>query len=185
MSLTIKDLNKMQNQLPDYRMELIHGEVVVMSPAGLESDEVAVEIARQLGNWVRPRRLGRVAGSSAGFVLMDEDEEDVRAPDCSFIRANRLRRTTEDYAQLLPDLMFEVRSKTDSIEGLRRKIQKFLDLGTLVGVLVLPKREEVEVFRLGQERSVLHNGDVLPLPELLPGWEMEIDSIWAPNFEDD
>jgi hypothetical protein len=25
------------------------------------------------------------------------------------------RRTTEDYAQLVPDLMFEVKSKTDSL----------------------------------------------------------------------
>lgn len=185
MHLTIKDLEKVQERLPDYRMELVNGEIIVMSPAGLESDEVAVEIARQLANWVRPRRLGRVAGSSAGFVLLDEDEEDVCAPDCSFIRADRLKRTTEDYAQLVPDLMFEVKSKTDSAEALRRKIQKFLDLGTSVGVLVLPQREEIEVFRPGQEKLVLQNGDILTVPELLPGWEMGVSSIWAPNFEQD
>ena len=69
MSLTVKDLERLQSQNPDYRMELVSGEIIVMSPSGLESDEVAVEIARQLANWVRPRRLGRVLGSSAGFVL--------------------------------------------------------------------------------------------------------------------
>jgi Putative restriction endonuclease len=81
--LTLKDLEKLQAQHPDYRMELVEGEIIIMSPFGLESEEVAVEISRQLANWVRPRRLGRVVGSSAGFKLPNPNE-DVRAPDVSF-----------------------------------------------------------------------------------------------------
>ena len=97
MSLTVKDLEKLQVDYPEYQMELVGGEIIVMSPSGLESDEVAIEICRQLGNWVRPRRLGRATGSSASFVLPNETE-DVRAPDASFIKAERLKRTTEDFA---------------------------------------------------------------------------------------
>jgi Uma2 family endonuclease len=115
---------------------------------------------------------------------MDEELEDVRAPDCSFIRADRLRRTTEGYAELVPDLMFEVKSKSDSASALRQKIRKFLDLGTLVGVLVIPKQQKIEVIRSGQEPVILHNGDILLVPELLPGWEMEVSSIWAPVFDE-
>jgi len=184
MPLTVKDLEKLQTQLPNYSMELVGGEVIVMSPSGLESDEVALEIGRQLGNWVRPRRLGRVAGSSAGFVLPNADA-DVRAPDCSFIRADRLKRTTQKFAQLVPDLMFEVASATDSLDALREKIQEFLQLGTVAGVLVDPRIQTVEVMRLNQAAIVLDDGDILTVPDLLPGWKMEIDSIWAPIFEDD
>lgn len=182
MSLTVKDLEILQSQNPDYRMELVGGEVIVMSPSGLESDEVAVEIARQLANWVRPRRLGRVLGSSAGFILPNANE-DVRAPDASFIRAERLRRTTEDYAQLVPDLAFEVKSKSDSLEKLRQKIQSFLELGTQVGVLVDPRTRAMEVYRPRQERVVLGDGDVLTVPELLPGWELAVVEVWAPEFD--
>ncbi len=77
MSLTVKDLEKMQAAYPDYRMELVNGNVVVMSPSGYESEEVGTEFAALLRNWVRPRKLGRVAGSSAGFRLPNTD---LRAP---------------------------------------------------------------------------------------------------------
>ena len=183
MTLTVKDLERLQRQNPDYPMELVGGEIVVMSPSGLESDEVALEIAAQLRNWVRPRRLGRVFGSSGGFVLPNADE-DVRAPDASFVKAERLRRPTEDYGQLVPDLTVEVKSKTDSLDKLRAKIQEFLQLGTLVGVLVDPRTHTMEVYRLGQSVVVLRDGDVLTVPELLPGWELAVADIWAPEFDE-
>jgi Uma2 family endonuclease len=182
MSLTVKDLEKMQEQLPDYRMELVDGEIVVISPSGYESDEIAAEIIRQLGNWVRPRRLGRVAASSAGFRLPNASE-DVRAPDCSFVQAARLRQTTEDFARLVPDLFFEVKSKTDSLEKLRQKIQVFLSLGAQVGVLVDPRTATLEVYHSDVEVIILQNGDVFTASELLPGWEMAVSEIWAPEFD--
>lgn len=32
---------------------------------------------------------------------------------------------------------------------------------------------------------MLQEGDILTLPDLLPGWQMAVDSIWSPVFEDD
>jgi Uma2 family endonuclease len=53
----------------------------------------------------------------------------------------------------------------------------------VVGVVVDPRTRTVEVYRPGQEAIVLQNGDTLTVPELLPGWEMEVESIWAPEFD--
>ncbi|MGB7445212.1 MAG: Uma2 family endonuclease [Coleofasciculaceae cyanobacterium] len=180
--LKIKDLERLQAEHPDYRMELVGGEIIVMSPSGLESDEVAAAIIAQLSHWVRPRKLGRVTASSAGFILPNT-EKDVRAPDASFIRAEKLKRTTENYAQLVPDLIFEVKSKSDSLTKLRQKIQDFLALGTQVGVLVDPRTRTMEVYRPDAEKVVLHDGDVLRVPELLPGWELPVAEVWAPEFD--
>jgi Uma2 family endonuclease len=36
--LTIKDLEQLQVQYPDYRMELVGGEIIVMSPSGYEPE---------------------------------------------------------------------------------------------------------------------------------------------------
>ncbi|MBE9098810.1 Uma2 family endonuclease [Vacuolonema iberomarrocanum] len=182
MTLTVEDLKHFQQQHPNYRLELVDGAIIVMSPSGFESDEIAAEIIAQLRNWVRPRRLGRVAASSAGYILPNATS-DTRAPDASFIKADRMRRTTEDFATLVPDLIFEVRSKTDNLDTLRAKITQFLDLGTTVGALVDYRTQTIEVHRQQGEPVVLQNGDRFTVPELLPGWEMEVSSIWSPEFD--
>ena len=180
MSLTVEDLAALQADHPDWRMELIKGEIVVMSPSGYESDEVAAEVIRVLGNWVRPRKLGRIAASSAGFRLPNSD---LRAPDASFVLAERLRRSPKSFAQLAPDLTVEVKSPTDSLEAIRTKIQEFLLLGTRVGILINPDDRTVEVHRSGQAIITLHDGDVLTIPDVLPGWEVQVVDLWAPEFD--
>ncbi|NEP80939.1 MAG: Uma2 family endonuclease [Okeania sp. SIO3C4] len=180
-NLTTKDLEKFITEHPDYQMELVGGEIIVMSTSGLESDEVAAMIITLLLNWVRPWKLGRVTASSAGFRLPNADG-DIRAPDAAFIRSDRLPQTTENYAEIVPDLIFEVKSKTDSVTKLQEKIQQFLTYGTTVGVLVDPRTRTMEVYRLNTEKVVLGDGDVLQVPELLPGWELPVLEVWAPEF---
>jgi Uma2 family endonuclease len=180
MSLTVQDLEKMQQQFPDYRMELVQGDIVVMSPSGYESDEVAAEMIAQIRNWVKPRKLGRVAASSAGFRLSNSD---LRAPDASFVLAQRLRRSPKSFAQLAPDLTVEVKSPSDDLAELRAKIREFLSLGTRVGILINPDDRTVEVLYSEKEPVILRDGDVLTIPDLLPGWEVEISDLWPAEFD--
>ena len=192
MAMTIPDLVAIQKQHPDWQMELVDGSIVIMGPSDFVSEEIGGEFLSQLRNWIRPRRLGRVAGSSAGFILPSLAEEDgeetngearnLRAPDVAFVRAERLKKSKRDFVELVPDLAVEIKSKTDSIKKLREKIQMFLDLGAEIGILIDPDKLTLTVYRLNQQPLVLRDGDTLTLPDLLPGWELKISELWPLEF---
>lgn len=180
MSLTVKDLEKLQELIPEYRMELVDGEVIVMSPSGYESEEITTRISSKLFDHVDKNRLGRVTGSNAGFILPNSD---VRAPDVSFVLAERLRKSPRSFAELAPDLMFEVKSPTDNLKKLREKIDSFLGQGTTIGVLIHPEQRWIEIRRVGQEPVTLRDGDVLSVPDILPDWELRVEEVWSPEFD--
>ncbi len=180
MVFTTKDLQKFQSEHPDLRMELVGGEIIVMSPSGYESEEVASRMLGKMFPHVDANQLGRVTGSSAGFTLPNLD---TRAPDVSFVRAERLRRSPRSFAELAPDLIVEVKSPTDSVIKLEEKIRSFLNMGTQVGILVNPDDRTLQIYRSGQEPVTLRDGEILTVPELLPGWDVAVSELWPPVFE--
>jgi len=191
--LTIKDLEQLQVEHPEWQMELVDGNIVVMGPSDYESEEIGSRLLTFLNMWVMPRKVGRITGSSAGFILPNIETEGVeagdgksrnlRAPDVSFVRAERLKKTKRDFVELVPDLMVEVKSKSDRIKPLQEKIQLFLQLGCTVGILIDPDKLTVTVYRLNQDPVLLKDNDKLILPELLPGWEVAVSELWPPEFE--
>ena len=94
--LSVKDLEQLQSLLSqehlDYQIELVDGQIIVMGPSDVYASEVGVRLISFLWNWVDPRRLGRVFDSSGGFVL-PTPSNNVKAPDVSFVLAERLRQS--------------------------------------------------------------------------------------------
>jgi Uma2 family endonuclease len=188
MSLTITDLEQLQTEHPEWQMELVEGKIIVSGPSDYESEEIGARLSTFLNTWVMPRKLGRVTGSGTGFILPNIEEDNsekrnLRSPNVSFVRADRLKKSKRDFVELVPDLMVEIKSKSDRIKPLEEKIQLFLQLGSVVGILIDPDKLTVTVYRLNQAPVVLENGDTLILLDLLPGWEMAISELWPPEFE--
>lgn len=180
MPLTVQNLEQLQAEHPDWQLELVDGNIVVMGPSDYTSDEIGSRLITFLNIWVMPRNLGRVTGAAAGFILPNTD---LRAPDVSFVSAERLRRSPRDFARLVPDLIVEIKSKSDRLKPLQEKINLFLQLGASVGVFIDPDELTVTIYRATQETpTVLTNGDLLTIPELLPGLKIPISDLWPPVF---
>ena len=184
--MTIKDVQKLQTAINDagldYDLELENGSISIVGPSDIVSSEVGILFSRLLANWVYPRRLGRVFDSAGGFILPDSN---LTAPDVSFVRAARLRQSPRYFGELVPDLVVEIKSQSDRINILKKKILNFINLGAVVGILIDPDEETVTVYRTLGEPIVFRNNDILTLPELLPGWELPISELWPPVFTEE
>lgn len=72
-------------RIPDKRVELVRGVLVVREPAGLPHGRVAMELGRRLANHVAAHGLGgRVYAAETGFTLACRPDT-VRAPDIAFV----------------------------------------------------------------------------------------------------
>ncbi|MBH8566240.1 Uma2 family endonuclease [Nostoc sp. CENA67] len=184
MSLTVQDVERLQQKLEDeqqdYQIELQNGNILLMGPSDIESSEIGAQLIYLLKLWVNPRKIGRIFDSSGGFIMPNTD---LRAPDVSFVAAERLKRTVRDFAELVPDLVVEIKSKTDRFSKLEDKIKLFLELGAKVGLLINPDNLTVSVYRPNGELEVLTGEDKLTINELFPGWEVAISELWPPVFE--
>lgn len=150
------------------------------SPADFTSGEISARFCALLFSWVEPRKLGHVLGSSAGFQLPNGD---VVAPRISFFSRERLKRVPRTYPELVPDLVVEIKSAFDRLAPVQEKIQRFLDLGARIALLINPDEQTVAIHRPSSEVTVLGDKDKLTVPELLPGWELSVSELWPPVFD--
>ncbi|MEG3920751.1 Uma2 family endonuclease [Microcoleus sp. POL10_C6] len=185
-AMTLKDLNQVQTLFSeaglDYKIELEDGRLSIVGPSDIVSSEISSILIRLLGNWVYPRRLGRVFDSAGGFIMPDTN---VKAPDVSFVRAARLRQSPRYFGELVPDLVVEIKSQSDRIKLIETKVLKFIELGAIVGILIDPDEETVTIYRSTGEPTVLGNGDILTVAELFPGWELPVSELWPPIFTEE
>ena len=182
--LTVGDLEQLQGILCeahlDYQLELVDGKIIIRGPSDIVSSEIGAEFGRLLRNWVKPRKLGRVFESSGGFILPNSD---LRVPDVSFVTASRLKQSKRYFAELVPDIVVEIKSQSDRLKPLREKIQSFIELGAKVGILIDPDKRTVTIYTPTADPVVLTDGDMISIPELLPGWEVPVAELWPIDFE--
>lgn len=73
-----------------------------------------------------------------------------RSPDVAWVKSDRWESLTlgeqEKFPPLCPDFVIELRSRTDSLNQLQEKIQKYLDSGLQLGWLINPQSQQVEIY---------------------------------------
>jgi Uma2 family endonuclease len=166
-------------QMPDddsVRTELDEGELITMPPAGFEHGGIEAEIVGILRDYTKRHRLGKVFGSSAGFILKSDT---VREPDISFVRNARLESLRRrGFANGAPDLAVEIISPSDSIRQLMRKVKQYFAAGTHTVWIVYPDEQEVQVLEASGTDRWLKGDDPIEAPELLPGFSVPISQFF-------
>jgi Uma2 family endonuclease len=122
---TVEDVLRLAAQ--GERYELVDGELVPLSPTGLQHGGIEAFVAFVLNSYVIPRGLGLVATGEPLFRL-DPHAGIARAPDVALIRQDRLPSARVAGAfEGPPDLAVEIVSPGDSARDVQRKVDDWLN----------------------------------------------------------
>ena len=162
---------------PDMPLELTaKGVLLIMSPVGGDSGNREMELGGELYVWNRQTKLGKVFSSSTTFKLPGGGN---RSPDAAWVELSRWQALTPEQRQkfppIAPDFILELRSRTDELKELREKMQEYLDSGVRLGWMFNPQQQQVEIYRLGQEKEVRNLPTELSGEQVLPGFVLQVD----------
>ena len=163
----------------DLRLELSHtGELIVMTPALPISGKQNADLVIQVGMWNKQNKLGEVFDSSTGydFTAIGGGKP---SPDVSWIEKSRLEGISlEKFLAVVPDFTIELRSTTDRLSDVRKKMVEYQRIGVRLGLLINPQAKQVEIYRLGGEIDILESPISVSCENVLPGLVLSMDDIF-------
>ena len=165
----------------DLRIErTAEGDIIIMAPEAGSSGRGDSELVFQFEQWARRDGTGQVFGSSTGFNLPNGA---TRSPDVAWVRNERIDVLTDEQWQkflpLCPDFVLELRSPSDSVGNLQKKMDEYRQNGAQLGWLLDPMNKQVFVYRQGAPAEVLENPVSVSGEPLLRGFVLEVPLIWA------
>ena len=165
---------------PDLRLEqAATGEIIIMSPTGGGTSDRNSEINMQLRMWAKRDGTGKAFESNAEFRL---PKGSARSPDASWVKLSRWNRLSveeqEVFPPLCPEFVLELRSKSDRLTTLQKKLVEYIDNGAQLGWIVDPLQKQVHVYRPGQAPVILDQPTSVSGDPELPGLVLDLREIW-------
>ena len=179
IDLTDEQYFQMCQKNRDLRFErTAEGVLLIMPPTGGETGNRNAELTFQVQGWSRQNNLGKAFDSNTGFKLPNGAD---RSPDAAWVKIDRWNTLTpeqkEKFIPLCPDFVVELRSPSDSLTELRKKMQEYIENGARLGWLIDRKNKRVEIYRPNQEVEMLENPITLSGEDVLPGFLLNLNPI--------
>ncbi len=156
------------------------GEIIVMPPTGGETGGQNYELSGEFRNWGKADGTGKGFDSSTGFKLPNGAK---RSPDLAWIKYDRWNALTDEehrkFPPLCPDFVVELRSPTDSLNAVKKKMEEYIENGAQLGWLIDPIERKVYVYRPQSPVECLDNPEALSGEPLLKGFTLEMKEIWG------
>jgi Uma2 family endonuclease len=154
-------------------------QIFVMAPAGYETGNLNSEIVTDLNLWNRKSKKGKVADSSAGFLLPDTS---VLSPDASWTSNETLssisKKQIKKFLPACPDFVIELKSPTDSVRYLKSKMLKWIQNGCKLAWLIIPEKEEAHIYRADGSIEIIKGFDKkLSGENILPRFELNLSIL--------
>jgi len=175
-AMTDRQFEALYDRYPDFRVELSSdGEVIIMPPVAPDTSHKNCRIARFLDEWAEMDGRGVAFESSAYFYLPTGARF---SPDASWVANSRIPTRSGRPWPICPDFVIELRSASDRMPRLKRKMEEWIEGGALLAWLIDPKSKTVTIYRPGVEPEVLLTCAVVKGEGPVTGFELKLESIW-------
>jgi len=157
-----------------------NGKLIIMPPVDFSGGAREGIAYGYLFNWWLSYQKGRVFSPSTGFKLPDTS---VRASDGCWISDERLSQVSpgdrKKFARVVPDFVMEVRSDSDRIGTLKRKMtDTWMANGVRLAWLIDPLREMAYIFRENGTSETFNGFDhALSGENVCPGLELDLTKM--------
>jgi Uma2 family endonuclease len=99
------------------------------------------------------------------------------------VRNERLDALTDEQWQkflpLCPDFVLELRSPSDSMGALHKKMEEYRENGAQLGWLLDPASKQVQIYRPATAVEIVNDPTTLSGEPLLRGFRLDVPQIWA------
>jgi Uma2 family endonuclease len=83
----------------------------------------------------------------------------------------------EKFLVVVPDFIIELRSTTDRLSDVRKKMLEYQRLGVRLGLLINPQDKQVEIYGFRGEAEILESPTLISCEDVLPGLMLSMDDI--------
>jgi Uma2 family endonuclease len=156
-----------------------HGTITIHPPLTFESGYDEGEAFYALKLWSKSNRtLGRAYSPSTSINLPDGSQFKA---DGAWFSTEKIDLLSQEERQsiptIVPDFVIEFRSKTDSLIGLKKKMNEaWMANGVKLAWLIDPKKKNAWVYRIGNTEPEEVNGfeNILSGEDILPNFEFNL-----------
>ncbi len=159
------------------KYELFEGEVK-MAPAGMYHEYIAGELYFRIRLYLQEHAIGSLYTSSAGYELPSGQ---VLSPDVSFASNGKFQneKIPIGFGHFAPDLAVEVVSPGDLISDIEDKAQIYLENGTQLVWVIVPRSRRAFIYRTNRKLQVIEGDEQLDGEDVLPGFACPLSEIFG------
>ena len=157
------------------------GRLIIMGSGAWISSTRAAKIITQVQIWADAAEGGEVSAEQGYFRV---GELGRRAPDVSWTspaRVVEMGAETRGPGEVVPDLIVEIRSPSDSLTQLQRKLDLWITRGARLAWLIDPDHTTAHIYRPGRPPEVLTKPQSLSGEQVAPGLSVDLTRIWPPE----
>ena len=162
----------------DRRFELVDGEVAEMPSPGELHGFVCWLVIRLLTEYLTRHGAGHLCTNDTG-LLVARGPDSVRGPDVMlFLDSRTIDQMSPKFSERIPALIVEVRSPSDRMKQIRRRVAQSHTRGVPLVWVVEPELRAVYVYRPNELPQILDETEDLPGNGVLPGFQYKVAALF-------